>query len=186
VKTLVFLGLLLSFALPGWAIEHLVFGLKESPAHEVTFPDGTRDTLQIPGELTGLSFQSELRGQFEIVPVGTVPIPPVDCPDLVPVTVAALAPCGTNEEWWVSFGVLNQGTASAGPFSTRVSLTPTGGVRSTKCVFESTGLAVGANDQWACRMANSTPTTPIGDWVVWVQVDFGDRVGESNEGNNDW
>lgn len=117
---------MLAWPILALATEHYVFGLEESPAYEVTFPDGTRDTLALPGELSGLRFRSEQRGRFEIVPVGVVP--PAACPDLVvvDVLVGGVALCGDGP-WLGRYKVKNVGTGDAPASTTGLSFTPPGG-----------------------------------------------------------
>ena len=163
---------------------HLVFGLSPDLSHEVRLGDVVIDA--VASSPSGIaSFDTDLRGQFHIVPVGNVPIPPENCPDLVPWNVNATAPCA-DQEWRVTFQVRNQGLAAAGPFVTRVSLTPPGGTRATKCTLASLGLAVGAIEDWSCTLADRVPTGPGGQWAVWIQVDHGNAIGESDETNNEW
>lgn len=165
------------------ATDHYVFGLQAEPgtSHEIR---QNGNVIEVRPSAPNHVFRSDGGGQFEIRPVVTVP--PNECPELsAPLDrIQAAAPCGINQEWWVRFEVKNTGTAPAGTFSTRVSLTPPGGARSTKCTLETNALAVGASEALGCRLANSTPTSPAGNWIVTIEVDVTDRVGESDETNN--
>lgn len=163
------------------AVDHYVFGLRADAgtSHEIR---QNGNVIEIQPASPNHVFRSEGGGQFEIVPVVT--IPPDACPELSARNINAAAPCGLNQEWWVRFEVVNTGTAEAGPFSTRVSLTPPGGTRSSKCTLETSSLAVGAFEALGCRLANSVPVSPAGNWIVTLEVDITDRVGESDETNN--
>lgn len=164
-------------------ILNLAAGLLADTAHARYLDGAPVDTLA--SSPAGVLVFDSPPGRIDLVPLGDVPIPPIDCPDLIPTAVHAEAPCGAGE-WWARFQVRNQGRADAGPFSVRVSLTPPGGSRSTKCTLDLGGLAVAASQELACRLASSTPSTPVGNWSVWIQVDVGDQVGESDETNNEW
>lgn len=105
--------------------QHYIFGMKDAPAYEVTFPDGTVDTLTMPDEFSALRFQSEQRGFFRIIPVGVVP--PAACPDLavVDVLVGGVALCG-NGPWIGRYKIKNVGTGDAPGSVTGLSYTPPG------------------------------------------------------------
>ena len=164
---------------------HLVFGLAASTPHVVIANGTVVDTLS-SSSAGSLTFESDLRGRFEIMPVGEVPIPPTECPDLVVTTVHAEAPCN-NGRWDVTFTIANVGQAPAGAFRSRVTLQSHAGEDpSIKCEYDYAGLPVGASEDRTCKLATNRPDEPVGQWRVRIIADHQGQVAESDETNNEW
>lgn len=174
--------MLLLLALAG----HLAFGLQPATAHEIRHNGAAVDTVESSAG-GSIRFLGELDGRWDIVPVGSVPIPPIDCPDLIVTAVTITTPCGPGE-WRATFSVKNQGRADAvSTFNYRVQTAAPGGTLATVCQANIPSLAAGATaGPFSCRLAATVPTSPPGDWTVAICADATGTVAESDEGNNCW
>lgn len=161
---------------------HLVFGLAPEAGYEVRVNGVTQDTVgSSPGGV--VSFEFEGNGQFQIVPVGTVP--PAECPDL---TVTAVQVGGAtlcvNGPWIGRYKITNVGTTDAPASVTGLTFTPPGGGVTVLPNQNCPALAAGSTSQeFAFQIASSVPAN-ASQYLIGICADKPRAIQETSEDNN--